>query len=157
MYQNIEKIASAIAVINKNAKTALDPTELYSLKRKALHKLLKNGQATKLGLHYSKHPKNAKQVSDLLIKVSNFYFHLPATREDKQTLTHLGHLNDSVRNPTTSLSLNKAKQILTDYLGSQLTKPSMKKEKKQYIGTSPYLNDWQPPYLKKPKHRGHKK
>lgn len=51
---NVDEIASCIYSLNCHAKAALDPRELYALKRRAIEKLLDQGHAKKIGLHYPK-------------------------------------------------------------------------------------------------------
>lgn len=149
MSENINEIAVAIAVVNKNAKTALDPTELYTLKKRALVKLIREKKAKKIGLHFSNNAKNAQQISDVLVQVSNYYFHLPATKEDRDALPHLGHLDDTYRNPPTTLSLRRAKEILVSYAGQpHVQRKGRKLRQKPYLGPSTYLNNWEPPYRK---------
>jgi hypothetical protein len=114
---SITSIVQAIFVVNKHAKTALDPKHLYHLKRCSITKLLEEGKATKLGLHFSDNPRNSAQQSDLIIQCGDYIFHLPPSREDLKTLPHLGTRTGDVRNPKASMSLTKAKEILHDYTG----------------------------------------
>ncbi|WP_102027518.1 YkyB family protein [Salirhabdus sp. Marseille-P4669] len=115
--QDIKQIAEALSVVNRHAKAAPDPRHLYSIKQKAIHKLLKDKHAKKIGLHFSNHPKRSQQHSTLLIQVDEYYFHLPPNKEDLKELKHLGSLDDSYRNPKPQLNLRRAKQILYQYLG----------------------------------------
>ncbi|GGI14596.1 YkyB family protein [Gottfriedia solisilvae] len=116
VYSN-EEIFQAIFVVNKHAKTALDPSELYSLKRQAILKLIEKGIAKKVGLHFSNNPRSSKQQSDVLIACGDFFFHIPPLKEDFKLLPHLGVLENSHRNPKVSMSLSYAKKILHHYLG----------------------------------------
>ncbi|MBO8155459.1 MAG: hypothetical protein H0Z32_03265 [Bacillaceae bacterium] len=118
------EIAEAISVVNRHAKTAPQPKQLYTLKRKSIQKLLHQKQAKKVGLHYSEHPTLSKQHTTLLIQVEDFYFHLPPEKNDLNTLKHLGHINHEFRNPKPQLSLKRAKQILYHYLGWKPVKKS---------------------------------
>lgn len=113
---NIDEIAKAIFVVNKHAKTAPNPRHLYNMKKQAIMKLLKEGCASKVGLHFSDHPKFSHQHSTLLVKVSNYYFHIPPAKEDFKTMEHLGKLDNDYRNPKTKLALSQAKKVLCSYL-----------------------------------------
>ncbi|WLR43186.1 YkyB family protein [Bacillus carboniphilus] len=126
-----DHIAEAIFTVNRHAKTAPDPKFLYLLKRKALIKLLKEGKASKKGLHYSNNPRFSQQSSDVLIEAGKYYFHMPPTKEDFKNLPHLGKLSSSYRNPKSSLSLSIAKEILQNYVGlkDDHEKASSKKQK----------------------------
>lgn len=117
-YSNLE-IFQAIFVVNKHAKTALEPGDLYSLKKQAILKLLGKGIAKKVGLHFSNNPKSSKQQSDVLISCGDFFFHIPPTKEDFKLLPHLGLLENTHRNPKVSMSLSYAKKILNHFLGIQ--------------------------------------
>ncbi|QFT88666.1 hypothetical protein FIU87_08425 [Bacillus sp. THAF10] len=112
---SIENLSRAIFTVNRHAKTAPDPKYLYTLKRKALEKLIMEGKATKKGLHFSKNPKNSQQQSDVLIHAGEYFFHIPPTKEDFEKLEHLGELNDYYRNPKANMSLNIAKELLQRY------------------------------------------
>ena len=94
--------AQAIFIVNKHAKTALEPKNLYNLKRLALNKLLEEGQAKKLGLHFSDNPRFAAQQSDVIISCDAYVFHLPPTKEDLKNLPHLGNRSSFIRNPKLS-------------------------------------------------------
>lgn len=113
----VDKIARAIYIVNRHAKTAPNPKFLYSLKKKALEKLLSEGKAKKIGLHYSNNPKYSQQQSDVLVYAGQYFFHMPPTKEDFQNLPHLGSLNETYRNPKVKMSLSKAKAILQQYVG----------------------------------------
>lgn len=113
---SLEQIAQALFVVNRHAKTAPDPRHLYTLKKKAIQQLLHKKHAKKIGLHFSDHPKYSHQHSTLLVQVADYYFHIPPTKQDFQTLSHLGNVDQSYRNPKTSLSLSKAKSVLYQYL-----------------------------------------
>jgi hypothetical protein len=60
-------IGAAIHIINLHSKTASNPEQLYRLKTAARNKLLLEGNAKKVGLHYSPNPKYSYQKSDVLI------------------------------------------------------------------------------------------
>lgn len=110
-------LAQAIFIVNKHAKTAPEPKALYELKRLTIQKLLSEGKAKKLGLHFSDNPKFSAQQSDVIIQCGDYIFHLPPTRDDLKTLPHLGNRSSSVRNPKAVLSLSRAKLILQTYIG----------------------------------------
>ncbi|MET3698175.1 YkyB-like protein [Bacillus oleivorans] len=110
-------IAKAIFTVNRHAKTATNNKYLYKLKQEALVKLIKEGKAQKIGLHFSNNPKYSRQQSDVLVECNEFTFHIPPSKEDFQTLPHLGELNSSIRNPKVHMSLNTAKKVLQSYTG----------------------------------------
>lgn len=116
-YSN-EVLATAIYTVNRHAKTAPDNKKLYELKRLALEKMIDSGKASKVGLHFVKNPRFSKQQSSVLVKCDEFYFHTLPKREDFKKLPHLGELDENYRNPQKRMSLNFAKQILTDYVGA---------------------------------------
>ena len=66
-------------------------------------------KAIKEGLHFSRNPRFSQQQSDVLIRLGDYFFHIPPTKEDFRILPHLGHLESSYRNPKTTLSLTVAK------------------------------------------------
>lgn len=132
----VENLSRAIFVVNKHAKSATDSTFLYELKKKTLEKMLKEGKAQKIGLHFSRNPKFSIQSSTVLISCGVYLFHLPPSKEDFQNLPHLGNLNDKYRNPKTSISLKQAKALLMAY--SNLKKPQK---------ANPYLSYLKRPYI----------
>ncbi|MBD3106913.1 hypothetical protein IEO70_00790 [Bacillus sp. AGMB 02131] len=111
------ELYQAIFIVNKHAKAAPMPKLLYKLKRQALQKLIEEGKALKLGLHYSDNPKNAQQQSDVIIQCGDYVFHLPPSKEDIKCLPHLGKRSLNIRNPKTHMSLTRAKAILNAYIG----------------------------------------
>lgn len=115
-----ERIATAIYTVNRHAKTAIDNKPLYELKKLALHKMIRENKAKKLGLHFVRNPKFSQQQSSVLIQCADYYFHVIPVKEDFKTLPHLGHLDDSYRNPIRKMNLRMAKQVLSDYIGPQL-------------------------------------
>ncbi|MRG85581.1 YkyB family protein [Salinibacillus xinjiangensis] len=133
-----KQIAEAISVVNRHAKAAPDPRHLYSIKQKAIQRLFSEKKAKKIGLHYSNHPKFSQQHSTLLIKVDDYYFHLPPKREDFKQLKHLGSLDDSYRNPKPQLNLKNAKTILYNYIG---WKPKENKKSRSYSYNRP-ISSW---------------
>lgn len=115
----IELLSKALFIVNRHAKTAIDSTYLYQLKHAAIKKMLAEGKAKKIGLHFSRNPRFSQQQLDVLIACGNYYFHIPPTKEDIHTLTNLGKLDDQFRNPKTILPLREAKKILQVYTGIQ--------------------------------------
>ncbi len=115
----VENLAQAIFTVNRHAKTATNPKFLYKLKQDALLKLIKEGKAKKVGLHFSSNPKFSQQQSAVLVECGSYLFHLPPAKADFEKLPHLGKLNEYVRNPKTILSLNQAKKLLMTYTGLQ--------------------------------------
>lgn len=126
----IENLSQAIFVVNRHAKTAPNPKFLYKLKHDALQKLLKEGKAKKVGLHFSNNPKYSQQQSDVLITCGEYSFHLPPTKSDFQELPHLGKLDENVRNPKTHLPLSEAKKLLCFYTGLKEEKHNEKKRRR---------------------------
>lgn len=119
-----ENLSQAIFIVNRHAKTAPNPKYLYKLKFMALHKLIKEGKAKKVGLHFSNNPKYSQQQSDVLIACGSYTFHLPPSKDDFIELPHLGRLDNHIRNPKVSLSLTQAKKILSAYTGLSEQDPS---------------------------------
>jgi hypothetical protein len=113
----IENLSQAIFIVNRHAKTAINPGFLYKLKHESLKKLIAEGKAKKIGLHFSEHPKNSRQQSDVLVECGRYTFHIPPTKQDFTELPHLGKLDSNVHNPKACLSLKFAKEILQSYTG----------------------------------------
>lgn len=129
----IESLSQAIFIVNRHAKTATFPKYLYMLKHEALKKLIEDGKAKKVGLHYSENPRNSQQQSDVLIECGRYLFHIPPTKNDFIELPHLGRLDGSVRNPKTALSLSHAKLILQSFTGmSDIQPPSSSNDKRNH-------------------------
>lgn len=131
--QNITEIAQAIYTVNRHAKAAPEPQHLYSIKKQAIELLLKEKNAKKVGLHFSDNPKFSNQHSTLLVKVADYFFHVPPTKEDFKELPHLGALDKDFRNPKTKMSLSHAKKIIYRYIDWQ--PPKQKTKRKRF---SPY-------------------
>ncbi|GGM20141.1 hypothetical protein GCM10011351_02460 [Paraliobacillus quinghaiensis] len=147
---NIEEIAKAIFIINRHAKTALNPRELYTIKKDAITKLLKNNDAQKIGLHFSDRPKLSRQHSTLLVKVGNYYFHIPPNKQDFKEVEHLGNVDKNYRNPKTQMSLSQAKRIVCAYLGIPV--PNENKRCSTYY-TPSSLGNWNQSYFKNKRKR----
>lgn len=113
----INEIARALFIINRHAKTALNPKELYTIKKQAIGKLLDNQDAKKVGMHFSERPKLSRQHSTLLVQVGEYFFHVPPNKNDFKEVKHLGDLDKDFRNPKTQMSLTHAKKVVCNYLG----------------------------------------
>ncbi len=133
--KELHDIAQAIFTVNRHAKTAPEPQHLYFVKKEAINKLLKEKRAEKVGLHFSERPKYSNQHSTLLVKVANYFFHIPPTREDFKRLEHLGSLDKNYRNPQTKMSLSQAKRILYPYIN---WKPARKRKKEKSYASAYY-------------------
>lgn len=117
MEPTVTNLSQAIFTVNRHAKTAINSSFLYSLKKNALNKMIQEKKAIKVGLHFSRNPKFSQQQSDVLIECGDYSFHVPPTKEDFANLPHLGHLDQYSRNPKTRMSLNIAKKLLQQYTG----------------------------------------
>ncbi|MBP1968265.1 hypothetical protein J2Z83_000357 [Virgibacillus natechei] len=130
---SLSDLGKALFTINRHAKTAPEPQHLYFIKKEAISRLLKEKRATKVGLHFSDHPKFSNQHSTLLVKVDSYFFHIPPAKEDFKELEHLGTLDKNYRNPQTKMSLSQAKKVVYRYID---WKPKEKKpapnKRKQY-------------------------
>lgn len=137
--KSLDEIAKAIFTVNRHAKTAPEPQHLYHIKKMAIQKLLSNGNAKKLGLHFSNHPKYSNQHSTLLVQVGDYYFHVPPTKQDFKKLEHLGTLDQNYRNPATKMALSHAKKVIYQYINWQpekLQRPVKKRYKSSYYTPS---------------------
>lgn len=122
------QIAIAIYTVNRHAKTAPDNRQLYDLKKLALEKLIQAGKATKIGLHYSDNPKLSKQHSTTLVECMDFLFHMIPDKEDFKNLPHLGHQNQTSRNPQERMGLQVARNVLANFTGlSEESRPPAQK------------------------------
>ncbi|HEY4553368.1 MAG TPA: YkyB family protein [Bacillaceae bacterium] len=113
----VKNLSQAIFTVNRHAKTAIDPGFLYKLKKVALEKMIKEGKATKVGLHFSRNPRFSQQQSDVLVECGDYAFHIPPCKQDFEQLPHLGHLDKHSRNPKARMSLSQAKILLQVYTG----------------------------------------
>lgn len=127
---SVDNLAKAIFTVNRHAKAALEPQHLYKIKKLAIEKLLQEQKADKVGLHFSDNPKFSNQHSTLLVKVADYYFHLPPSKEDFERLDHLGELDEHYRNPKTQMSLSYAKKLIYQYINWQ--EPKQKAYQKRY-------------------------
>lgn len=131
--KSLDEIAKAIFTINRHAKTAPEPQHLYYIKKEAIKRLLQHNDAKKIGLHFSDHPKYSNQHSTLLVKVGDYFFHIPPIKQDFKDLEHLGTLDQSYRNPPTKMALSYAKKVIYHYINWQPTK--QKPAKKRYTSS----------------------
>jgi hypothetical protein len=115
--QTIDHLSQAIYIVNRHAKTAPNPKYLYKLKQEAIKKMISEGKARKVGLHFSQNPKNSQQQSDVLVECGHYTFHIPPSKMDFTTLPHLGKLDELIRNPKTAISLQNARALLQTYTG----------------------------------------
>lgn len=122
---DIKAIQHALYTVNRHAKTALDSSQLYYLKRKTLDKLLSDKLAQKLHLEYSINPRQGLQSSVVVVRVGTpncsnpYYFHTFAEKDDFNKLPHKGKMNQEIRNLQVNMSLNTAKNILYNYLNEE--------------------------------------
>lgn len=126
---SVDELAKALFIVNRHAKTAPNSKFLYTLKHETIKKMLREGKAKKIGLHFSRNPKFSQQQLDVLISCGKYYFHIPPTKEDTQNLKNLGKLDDHVRNPKTIFPLKEAKRLLQAYTG--IRKPETSKKNYQ--------------------------
>lgn len=131
----LQDLAQALFTINRHAKTAPEPKHLYQIKKATINKLLDENRAEKIGLHFSDHPKRSNQHSTLLVKVDDYFFHVPPSKEDFKQLKHLGSLDQNYRNPQSKMSLSQAKRIVYRFID---WKPEMKEQHRQKRYTSSY-------------------
>lgn len=144
-----QELAEAIYTVNRHAKTAPEPQHLYHLKKEAIHRLLEDGKAKKIGMHFSDHPKLSNQHSTLLIQVADYYFHILPTKDDFERYEHLGSLDHSYRNPRSKMPLGRAKRILYGYIGWETEKKQKHVHNKQmrssyYTPSSLGKMEWPP-------------
>lgn len=144
-----QELAEAIYTVNRHAKTAPEPQHLYHLKKEAIHRLLEDGKAKKIGMHFSDHPKLSNQHSTLLIQVADYYFHILPAKEDFEHYEHLGSLDHSYRNPRSKMPLGRAKRILYAYIGWKAEKKQKRDHNKQmrssyYTPSSLGKMEWPP-------------
>lgn len=149
----LSDIAKAIFTVNRHAKTAPEPQHLYFIKKEAIKRLLHEKRAIKVGLHFSDHPKLSNQHSTLLVRVDEYYFHVPPAKEDFKTLEHLGTLDQGFRNPRTKMSLSQAKKIIYRYIDWR-KKEARPKRRKHY--TSAYYTQSSLGKMEWPKRKAHR-
>lgn len=113
--KSVRRIAIAIYTVNRHAKTAPNNKELYLLKKMSLEKLIRSNDAKKIGLHFVENPKFSQQHSTTLVRCADFLFHMIPEKEDFKSLPHLGHQNQTSRNPQERMSLRTAKEVLIQF------------------------------------------
>lgn len=138
----IRQIAIAVYTVNRHAKTAPNNKELYNLKKETLEKLMRSGDAQKIGLHFVENPKFSKQHSTTLVQCCDFLFHMIPEKEDFKSLPHLGHQDQTSRNPQERMNLRTAKELLAQFIGVMPTKttrhiPKKAPQKKKHNMNSP--------------------
>lgn len=117
--ERIRLLAIAVYTVNRHAKTAPNNRELYSLKNKAIQRLLQCGDAKKIGLHFIDNPHLSQQSSTVLVTCSDFLFHTLPEKDDFTSLPHLGVQDQTFRNPQERMNLKTAKELLMDFIGEQ--------------------------------------
>src|SRR5690625_1505829 len=117
------------------------------MKKQAIEKLLKQKDAKKIGLYYSRNPKLSKQQTTVLIKVDDYFFHIPPKKHEYKKIKHLGHLDQNYRNPKTIMSLRQAKQIISEYLGIPIEKPRRNAQQRSAYNTPSLLGRWNYSYF----------
>jgi YkyB-like protein len=132
LHPTVENLSQAIFTVNRHAKTATNPKFLYKLKHEAILKLIKNGDARKIGLHFSGNPRYSQQQSDVLVECGSYTFHIPPAKKDFEDLPHLGKLDSFVRNPKTRLPLGQAKKLLSSYTGLKEESENQHDKQKKY-------------------------
>lgn len=139
--ETVRQLAIAIYTVNRHAKTATNNRELYTLKNKAIQRLLQSGDANKIGLHFVDNPQLSQQSSTVLVKCSDFLFHTLPEKDDFTSLPHLGAQDQTFRNPQERMNLKTAKELLIDFLGEQIAPKSAKK--KTFIPKRPKVSNTQ--------------
>lgn len=127
----IRQLTVAIYTVNRHAKTAPNNKELYALKKNSLDKLIHAGHAKKVGLHFVENPKFSKQHSTTLVRCCDFLFHMIPEKDDFNTLPHLGHQDQTSRNPQERMSIRTARELLVQYIGEPQNNTQEKKRTPQ--------------------------
>ncbi|MBB4824110.1 hypothetical protein HNO89_001330 [Sporosarcina luteola] len=135
-----QNIAVAIYTVNRHAKTAIDKKALYTLKNEAIRKLLIEGRAKKMGLHFVENPQYSKQSSTVLVECGEFLFHTLPEKGDFDTLPHLGEQDQAYRNPKERMNLRTARMILTNYVQPHTQPKSRPQKKVPKLERSPISN-----------------
>ncbi|MCG3087424.1 YkyB family protein [Sporosarcina cyprini] len=133
-------LAVAIYTVNRHAKTAIDKKALYHLKNEAIKKLLDEGKAQKIGLHFVENPQYSKQSSTVLVECGDFLFHTLPEKSDFDTLPHLGEQDQSYRNPKERMNLRTARMILDKYVHPMQQPSKQPLRKPQKMERSPMSN-----------------
>ncbi|WP_243458191.1 YkyB family protein [Sporosarcina sp. Te-1] len=135
-----ENIAIAIYTVNRHAKTAIEKRALYTLKNEAIRKLLIEGRAQKIGLHFVDNPQYSKQSSTVLVECGEFLFHTLPEKSDFDTLPHLGEQDQTYRNPKERMNLRTARMILDKYVHPHQQQKKQPQKKDQKMERSPMSN-----------------
>lgn len=135
----INELAKAIYTVNRHAKSAPKPKQLYDLKKAAIDKLIEQNNVQKIGLQFSQNPHRSAQHSTLLVKIADYYFHTLPEKKDFTQLEHLGDVTLKYRNPKAHMSLRTAKQLLFDFL--KWKQPTSKPQYSSYY-TPSSLGQW---------------
>lgn len=120
---DLEELTHALYVLNRNLKTITDIERkryLYNLKKQVILQLVSEGRAKKVGIHFSPNPKFCKQASDVLVKIGDYGFHIPPTKDDFLKLPHLGNREIEKRNPKVYYPFKKAVRILEEYMKREI-------------------------------------
>ncbi|MDQ0254850.1 hypothetical protein J2S74_002229 [Evansella vedderi] len=146
---DLREIQVALYTVNRHAKTAIDSSELYYLKKTVLKKLVHEKFAEKVSLEFSTNPRSGLQSSVVLVRVGAadseqpFFFHTLAEKGDFK-LEHRGKINHNLQNPRVHMGLETAKSILYKYLGEKPPRkrkhPNSKKKRLDNIFISSYLD-----------------
>lgn len=114
MNYSTEEIAGAIQVVNRYAKAALNPKQLYWLKKLSIQRLISEGRATVLGYHHFGGNDYIKQNPVLIIQCGEFRFHQNPQPGDLQKYEFLNDQHN-FKNPRVRMSLSLAREILSKY------------------------------------------
>lgn len=124
MDYSTEEIAGAIQVVNRYAKAALNPKQLYWLKKLTIQRLISECRATVLGYHHFGGNELIKQNPVLIIQCGEYKFHQNPQPGDLQKYEFLKDQHN-FRNPRVRMPLSRAKEILSKY-GYPTTKAASK-------------------------------
>jgi hypothetical protein len=130
MDYSTEEIAGAIQVVNRYAKAALNPKQLYWLKKLAIQRLVSEGKATVLGYHHFGGNDLLKQNQVLIIECGEFKFHQTPQPGDLQKYEFLKDQHN-FKNSRVRIPLSRAKEILSKY-GYPTSKASQFPQRSQH-------------------------
>jgi hypothetical protein len=144
----ISQIAKALYTINRRTKIDKKAGKLYGLKKEVIEKLIQKGYAEKVGLqlfaYTANHPPSLTVLVEIYANSKVYYFHTLPNANDLLDLPHIGINNPELRNPRSSMPLNRAKQVLAKFCGHKLPKQKkpikMKKVHKGDIFKSSFLD-----------------
>jgi hypothetical protein len=115
---NHQNIVQAIYIINRAAKMSRRSKTLYTLKRSALLKLLRENSAYVVGLHYYSSQRCSTPRYYLLICSHNYFFHLVPKHNDLSTHPTVTAIKYH-RNPLVTMPLDNAIKIVSTYINKQ--------------------------------------